>query len=387
MIDLHSQQREDQTSELNARLISICIPTCNRAVLLERAIDSCHAQTYREFEIVIGDDSRDDSAQQVVERCRLRSDRPIRYRRNVPRLGQAGNVNRLFARAQGARLVLLHDDDLLEADALSRLDTCWQQYPELTAAFGKQRVIADDGTPRPQATERLNRDYRRVPERAGRLVVPALAGIDQMFPNNGYLVDTLAARRIAYRTAAEVGEACDFDFGLRLSIDAAAICFVDEFVSISRETALSISTHALPAMHAFAQLRESAVPAAAQAAREEALRRVAPRAASAYARAGEPAAAWRVLLSEHYPMRERLRARFFYHVLLAARSTLAFRAPHGGKVVRVCDSQVVDHGAGHALATASANAAEPETMWRDAQMRGATFVVILERENPVRSVP
>lgn len=316
-------------SELDARLISICIPTCNRPALLEQAIASCHAQTYGEFEIVIGDDSTEDGAQQVVERCRSRSDRPIRYERNVPRLGQASNVNRLFARAHGARLVLLHDDDLLEPDALSRLDACWQACPELTAAFGKQRVIADDGTPRPDASERLNRDYRRVPGRAGRLPVPALAGIDQMFPNNGYLVNTVDARRIAYRPAAEVGEACDFDFGLRLSVAATAICFVDEFVSVSRETALSISTHALPAMHAFAQLRESHVPAAAQAAREDALRRVAPRAASAYARAGEPAAAWRVLLSKHYPMRDRLRARFLYHVLLAARSTFALRAPHG----------------------------------------------------------
>jgi glycosyltransferase involved in cell wall biosynthesis len=314
-----------------ARLISICIPTCNRPALLEQAIDSCHAQTYGEFEIVISDDSSDDSAREVVERCRLRGTRPIpiRYERNIPRLGQAANVNRLFARAQGARLVLLHDDDLLEPNALSCLDACWRAHPELTAAFGKQRVIADDGTPRPQATDRLNHDYLRVPERAGRLPVPALAGIDQMFPNNGYLVDTLAARRIAYRAAAEVGEACDFDFGLRLSVDAVAICFVDEFVSVSRETALSISSHALPAMHAFAQLRASSVPAAAQAARDDALRRVAPRAASAYARAGEAAAAWRVLLSRHYPMRERLRARFFYHVLLATRSTFALRAPHG----------------------------------------------------------
>ncbi|HZZ12117.1 MAG TPA: glycosyltransferase family 2 protein [Paraburkholderia sp.] len=315
-------------AELAAGLISICIPTYNRPALLEQAIDSCLAQTYGDFEIVIGDDSKDDSAAQVVERCRARSTRPIRYERNVPGLGQAANVNRLFDRAQGARLVLLHDDDLLDAQALARLDACWQQHPDLIAAFGKQRVIADDGRERTQATERLNRDYWRVPERAGRMAVPALAGIDQMFPNNGYLVDTLSARRIAYRRPEEVGEACDFDFGFRLCVEARAICFVDAFVSVSRETAQSISSTALPAMHAFAQLRSSKVPAAAQAAREDALRRVAPRAASAYARAGEPAAAWGVLMSRHYPMRDRLRARFFYHVLLATRSSLAGRGAH-----------------------------------------------------------
>lgn len=321
--------RANGGAELAAGLISICIPTYNRPVLLEQAIDSCLAQTYGEFEIVIGDDSKDDSAARVVERCRARTTRPIRYERNVPGLGQAANVNRLFHRARGARLVLLHDDDLLDARALASLDACWQRYPDTTAAFGKQRVIADDGTARADATERLNRDYWRVPERAGRMAVPALAGIDQMFPNNGFLVDTLSARRIAYRPPAEVGEACDFDFGFRLCVEAQAICFVDEFVSVSRETAQSISTTALPAMHAFAQLRTSSVPAAAQAARNDALRRVAPRAASAYARAGEPAAAWGVLMSRHYPMRDRLRARFLYHVLLATRSTFAVRGTSG----------------------------------------------------------
>jgi len=319
-----------ESNGLNAQLISICIPTCNRPGLIEEAIRSCEAQTYGEFEIVIGDDSSDERTEQVVKRCRLGARHPVRYERNLPRLGQASNVNRLFARARGARLVLLHDDDLLEPHALATLAACWQAYPDLTAAFGKQRVIADDGTPRADATARLNRDYRRVPERAGRLAVPALAGIDQMFPNNGYLVDTLAARRVGYRLAAQVGEACDFDFGLRLCVAATGVCFVDKFVSVSRETALSISTHALPAMHAFAQLCASDVPAAARAARDDALRRVAPRAASAYARAGEARAAWRVLLSKHYALRDRLRARFLYHVLLAARSTLAPRTPPGG---------------------------------------------------------
>lgn len=321
MIDLDQRPREAGEAGLHARLISICIPACNRAALLEEAIDSCLAQSWREFEIVIGDDSSDDTSQQVVERCRLRSDRPIRYERNQPRLGQAANVNRLFARAQGARLLLLHDDDRLDRLALSHLDGCWQRHPEVTVAFGKQRVITHDGTPRPESTERMNRDYRRVAARAGRLPVPALAGIEQMFPNNSYLVDTLAARRIGYRTVAEVGDACDFDFGLRFSLDATAICFVNEIVSDVRETVGAISNHALPAMHAFIQLRDSLVPQAAQAAREAAMRRLAPRASSSFALAGEPGAAWRLLFSRHYLWRDRLRARFVYNVWLATRST------------------------------------------------------------------
>jgi hypothetical protein len=44
---------------------------------------------------------------------------------------------------------------------------------------------------------------------------------------------------------------------------------------------------------------------------------------------GESAATGRVLLSRHYRMCERLRARFFYHVLLATRSTFGSHASHG----------------------------------------------------------
>lgn len=310
----------DAGAALTPRLISICIPTCNRPALLEQAIESCIAQSYNELEILIGDDSLDARTEAVVNGCRLRSARPILYERNSPRLGQAGNVNRLFARARGARLVLLHDDDLLEPNALDCLDGHWQSHPYLTAAFGKQRVIADDGTPRPDSTERLNRDYRRVPERAGLLPVPALAGIDQMFPNNGYMVDTLVARKTGYRSADKVGEACDFDFGLRLSIDAPGICFVDQFLSVSRESSQSISSYALPAMHVYDLLTTSAIPETADVARDNALRRIAPRAASAYARSGDARAAWRVLLSRNYLMRDRFRVRFLFHLLLAARS-------------------------------------------------------------------
>ena len=44
------------------------------------------------------------------------------YLRNESSLGQAGNVNQLFARARGERLVLMHDDDFLLPGALTAMD-------------------------------------------------------------------------------------------------------------------------------------------------------------------------------------------------------------------------------------------------------------------------
>src|SRR5438309_2349605 len=117
------------------QLISICIPTCDRPGLLKDAVLSCYAQTYRPLEIIVGDDSRDNRVDSFLGGIATDATIELRYHRNQPPLGQADNVNDLFGRAQGERIVLLHDDDLLLPDAVENLADCWSSYPQLTAAF------------------------------------------------------------------------------------------------------------------------------------------------------------------------------------------------------------------------------------------------------------
>ena len=49
-------------------MVSIIIPTYNRAKTIERCIESLQRQTYSNFEIIIVDDNSNDNTEEIVKR-------------------------------------------------------------------------------------------------------------------------------------------------------------------------------------------------------------------------------------------------------------------------------------------------------------------------------
>jgi len=95
-------------------LVSIIIPTHNRARLLPTSLESCLAQTYREIEIIVIDDGSTDETPAVMERCNAPE---IRYLRTENHGAQAAR-NSGIAASHGAYLKFLDSDDALMPDAL-----------------------------------------------------------------------------------------------------------------------------------------------------------------------------------------------------------------------------------------------------------------------------
>ncbi|HXV25108.1 MAG TPA: glycosyltransferase family 2 protein [Alphaproteobacteria bacterium] len=200
-------------------LVSICIPTCDRPLLLWEAILSCFAQSHRPLEVLIGDDSANDDSKSLVETIVSPQGVTLRYRRNRPRLGQAGNVNSLFDAACGDWIILLHDDDTLLPGAVGLLLDRFNSDPEIVAAYGKQWLMSFDGAVLEQESESLNRFYFRDPGHAGTRLSALEAALVQQFPNDGYMVRSSAARALRYPEEGETDRVswCDFAFGLRLA--------------------------------------------------------------------------------------------------------------------------------------------------------------------------
>lgn len=88
--------------------ISICIPVYKRPEHVDRLLRSIRIQTFKDFEVIISDDSPDESISSLLKQY---TDVPTTYYRNSPSLGMPANWNFAISKATGAWIKLMHDDD------------------------------------------------------------------------------------------------------------------------------------------------------------------------------------------------------------------------------------------------------------------------------------
>jgi len=284
-------------------LISICIPTYQRPDLLRQAVESCLSQTYKNIEIIICDDSKDDSSKKIIQN--LPHPEIVRYYHNYPSLGQASNVNRLFELARGDRLILLHDDDRLLPNAVQELLKCWELSADIIACFGKQYVIKMDGSILEEASQGLNQKYYRTEQYIGCQKFSLWSAMVGQFPNDGYMVKTSLAQNVKYRSEAFVGDACDLDFGLRLAAQPGKFCFLNEYTAQYRLTETSISASNSCAHLSYELLTILKLPEDLEYTRTEKLTQYSEKAINAYLVIGDKKAAFQIYFSKYHPWSKR----------------------------------------------------------------------------------
>lgn len=94
---------------------AIGVTTYNRPELLKQTLISIQAQTFRDFEVIVGNDFTEDylSAESIGI-----SDPRIRFVNNLINLQEVGNMNALLATASGRYFTWLADDDLYQPEFL-----------------------------------------------------------------------------------------------------------------------------------------------------------------------------------------------------------------------------------------------------------------------------
>lgn len=100
------------------RLVSIGIPTFNRARLLSRTLESILAQDHGDIEAVVSDNASTDDTEAVCRGFAERSQR-IRYLRQAHNRGPTANFNAVLAEARGSYFMWLSDDDWLDSNYVS----------------------------------------------------------------------------------------------------------------------------------------------------------------------------------------------------------------------------------------------------------------------------
>jgi glycosyltransferase involved in cell wall biosynthesis len=106
-----TQSRKDE-ARLKKPLVSVVMPTFNRARLLERALRSALKQTYDNLDIIVVDDASSDNTPDVVKA--IQDDR-VRYTRHETNRGGSAARNTGIRAANGEYIAFLDDDDEWES--------------------------------------------------------------------------------------------------------------------------------------------------------------------------------------------------------------------------------------------------------------------------------
>lgn len=191
-------------------LVSVCIPTRNRAGMLRAAIASALAEPIEDLEVVVSDDASEDGTPEVV---RSFGDRRVRYARRERPSGIARNRNACLEAARGRYLAWLDDDDAYLAGGLARQVAVLEREPDVVLAHGSFEVIDGDGRPQPPWSRPFEADTIETGERAFReLLLSNYVGAPTV-------VVRAAAQRRAGPYAPELGDRGeDWDAWLRIAL-------------------------------------------------------------------------------------------------------------------------------------------------------------------------
>jgi glycosyltransferase involved in cell wall biosynthesis len=123
-------------------LVSIIIPTYNRANLVGAAVESVLGQTFPDFELIVVDDGSTDTTRQLLEPYHDRIN--YIYQENQK---YSSARNRGIRAATGKYVAFLDDDDLWQPEKLAEQISVMEQNPGATLCYCKAVYIDPAGKP------------------------------------------------------------------------------------------------------------------------------------------------------------------------------------------------------------------------------------------------
>jgi glycosyltransferase involved in cell wall biosynthesis len=123
--------------------ISICIPAYKNTVYLQRLLNSIAIQSFKDFEVVITDDSPDESVETFIRSNNWEF--ALVYIRNQTPLGSPENWNASIRLAKGEWIKMMHDDDWFSRrDSLEVFANTVVQHPQSSFIFSGYKEVNKD---------------------------------------------------------------------------------------------------------------------------------------------------------------------------------------------------------------------------------------------------
>ena len=151
-------------------LVSVVMRTCNRAVILPRAVRCVLNQTFPTLELIIVDDCSEDNTRDVIRHFQCTDDRIVPVlRTNREETGdfRVQAINAGLAAARGDYICYLDDDNLWNKHYIEKMVTALGKESQLHLAYCD---TADHGSPE-EIEESIKRDERQISWRTPTSVV------------------------------------------------------------------------------------------------------------------------------------------------------------------------------------------------------------------------
>ncbi len=120
-------------------VVSICIPTYKQTKYLKKTLDSIKIQNYKDYELIVTDDSPNDSVRKLLGEYDFGGQ--LKYFKNRIRKGSPENWNTAISYASGEYIKILHHDDWFsDKDSLSEFIDMLDKNPKADFAFSAINV-------------------------------------------------------------------------------------------------------------------------------------------------------------------------------------------------------------------------------------------------------
>lgn len=237
--------------DIESALVSIILPTYNRAHLLPAAIDSVLAQTYQNWELIIWNDGSSDNTENVLSAL---SDPRIRYFTEENH-GQSYAVNRSLEESQGDFIAFLDDDDQWLPKKLGIQVEVMSKNPEIDLTFAnfnnfdveaKKQDVAFEQTAEGLArlkTQRINEDWWLISE-----------GFLEGFARENFIAfDTVMLTKNAIKIVGVYNESLitgkDFEYWWRFGLAGMQAAYTEEILMNRNKYPGSLSGRSVESLH------------------------------------------------------------------------------------------------------------------------------------------
>jgi len=144
-------------------LLSVIVPTFNRAHFLPRAVDSALAQSFRDLEVIVIDDGSADGTADLLA-SRYGGDKRVRYFQQE-NAGVSAARNAGLRAAQGQYIALLDSDDWWQPWKCELQIRCLEALPEVGMVWTDMQAVGADGKVfEPKFLKQMYSAYRDFPE-------------------------------------------------------------------------------------------------------------------------------------------------------------------------------------------------------------------------------